>query len=321
MANRLRIMIRTGSFVATFLLIVVLSAPVAAQTPAPAPAAPPAVTRPLDPRELRTHIYVMEGALMRAVSAGAQRFNREIRTFVPSMMMLSGEPQARGVYLEGYGVFFDVGVPVLGQSMVWNIGPMLQQDDRDLEGIRALRAQIQKMQPGPDRAAAEAWLARMEFSSGLARSSFDSLPAPAPGRMQAPTALAIPDAAAKAPAKAAAESAPASTAVSSSQQPSITIDRKNLQDPNAINQVYTDAVRDALVDAMINFSVPIRIAPDEWLTVAARDNMQRDSLAPSDPYEEVVTIILRIKGSDLDAYRRGEIDGAEVRRRVQLREF
>src|SRR5687767_10162485 len=135
-------MIRTGSFVATSLLIVVLSAPVAAQTPAPAPAAPPAVTRPLAPRDLRTHIYVMEGALMRAVSAGAQRFNREIRTFVPSMMMLSGEPQARGVYLEGYGVFFDVGVPVLGQSMVWSIGPMLQQDDRDLEGIRALRAQI-----------------------------------------------------------------------------------------------------------------------------------------------------------------------------------
>ena len=43
--------------------------------------------------------------------------------------MLSGEPQARGVYLDGYGVFFDVGVPILQQSMVWSLRTMLEQDD------------------------------------------------------------------------------------------------------------------------------------------------------------------------------------------------
>jgi hypothetical protein len=55
--------------------------------------------------------------------------------------------------------------------------------------------------------------------------------------------------------------------------------------------------------------------------VGARDNMQRDSLAPSDPYEVVVTILLRIKGADLAAYRTQQIDREEVRRRVQVREF
>ena len=49
--------------------------------------------------------------------------------------------------------------------------------------------------------------------------------------------------------------------------------------------------------------------------------MQRDTLAPPDPYEEIVTILLRIKGADLAAYRAGQIDRDEVRKRVQVREF
>ena len=55
--------------------------------------------------------------------------------------------------------------------------------------------------------------------------------------------------------------------------------------------------------------------------MAARDNVPRDSLAPQDPFEEVVTILLRIKGADLAAYRAGQIDRDEVRKRVQIKEF
>jgi hypothetical protein len=99
------------------------------------------------------------------------------------------------------------------------------------------------------------------------------------------------------------------------------IDKKYLQDPNAINRAYTEAVQNALVETMLDWAVPTAIKPDEYLTVGARDNMQRDTLAPQDPYEEVVTILLRIKGSDLAAFRAGQIDAAEVRRRVQIREF
>ena len=74
----------------------------------------------------------------------------------------------------------------------------------------------------------------------------------------------------------------------------------------------------ALVDAMIDYSTPMEIAADQWLTVAARDDEGRDSLAPQDPLEEVVTMIYRIKGSDLQAYRTGRIDRDEVRKRVQI---
>ena len=47
----------------------------------------------------------------------------------------------------------------------------------------------------------------------------------------------------------------------------------------------------------------------------------RDTLAPQDPFEEVVTMIYRIKGSDLAAYRSGKIDQDEARRRVKIGDF
>jgi hypothetical protein len=87
------------------------------------------------------------------------------------------------------------------------------------------------------------------------------------------------------------------------------------------NRAYTEAVTRALVDAMIDYSAPMQIGFDQWLTVAARDDEGRDSLAPPDPMEEVVTMIYRIKGSDLQEYRQGRIDRDEVRRRVQVSQF
>jgi hypothetical protein len=55
--------------------------------------------------------------------------------------------------------------------------------------------------------------------------------------------------------------------------------------------------------------------------VAARDNEGRDTLAPQDPLEEVVTMIYRIKGADLIAYRAGQISRDEARKRVQVSQF
>ena len=72
---------------------------------------------------------------------------------------------------------------------------------------------------------------------------------------------------------------------------------------------------------MVDYAPPMLLSPDDWLTVAARDNAPRDTLAPQDPYEETVTILLRIKGADLAAYRSGRIDSAEAKKRVQIQEF
>jgi hypothetical protein len=49
--------------------------------------------------------------------------------------------------------------------------------------------------------------------------------------------------------------------------------------------------------------------------------MQRDTLAPLDPSEEVVTILYKIRGADLLAYRKDQITREEIRRRIQILEF
>jgi hypothetical protein len=89
-----------------------------------------------------------------------------------------------------------------------------------------------------------------------------------------------------------------------------------LEDPG---QIYTYEVKDALVNAMIDYGTPIPLAPTDYLTVAARDQ-EGMHLQASDPYE-VSTIFLRVKGADLAAYRAGQIDLTEVRRRVEVKEY
>jgi hypothetical protein len=324
-------MIRKGSIVVIAVLVVMLALPAHAQTTESAPAAPAAV-RQIDRNDLRRQIYVMEGALTRAVSFGAQQLNREIRSVMPEMIALSGEPQARGVYLDGYGVFFDVGVPILHQSMVWTFRQMLGQDVKGVaEALNVLKQNAKEVNSAR-RTAIENAIARLELQIGpLADATgsdvgIQTLNPNAPARgVGAASMLGNEGSRPPAPPVAASPPAPSDLVVQGQTQGQVaqqTFDKKKyLQDPNAINRAYTDAVQRELVEAMLDYSVPMAIAPDEFLTVGARDNMQRDSLAPPDPHEEVVTILLRIKGSDLAAFRAGLIDRAEARKRVEVREF
>jgi len=271
---------------------------------APALAQEPPAAKLSDLAELRHHIYVMEGALARAVDFGAQKLNKEIRAVMPDVFMLAGEAQARGVYLDGYGVFFDVEVPMLRQSMMWSLRMMLDQDDRAMEGdIANLRRSLQGITDPAIRASIEASIRRLEQQVASTGAM------PRSGREpQVGAAVALPGGPVPA-----ASGAPAAAA-----RPAPSTEKPWLKDPN---RAYTDAVQRALVDAMIDYSAPMVLRPNDWLTVGARDNERRDSLAPQDPYEEVVTVLLRIKGSDLLAYRTGKIDRDEARRRVQVGEF
>ena len=278
----------------------VCATPVWAQEAAPA-------ARALDRSDLRHQIYVMEGALSRAVEFGAQRLNRELRTLAPEMFLLAGNAQARGVYLEGYGIFFDVSVPMLRQSMMWSLRMMLQQDDTSTKNaIAELRRHIQTETNPAARQSLESAIARLEAQASPLASvnrSQGQTPVVAAAGGNVSAAMIRPDGAA--PQAEPPPSAPAG-------------DTPWLMDTN---RVYTEAVQRALVDAMIDFSAPMTIGNDEWLTVAARDNEQRDMLAPQDPYEEVVTVLLRIRGADLKEYRAGRIDKEEARKRVRIGEF
>jgi hypothetical protein len=85
------------------------------------------------------------------------------------------------------------------------------------------------------------------------------------------------------------------------------------------SQAYTDEVKASLIDAMIENSGPIPVGADEWLTVAARDNAPRDPLMPGDT-AGLNTLIFRVKGSDLAAFRAGRITLEEARRHVLVQE-
>jgi len=278
----------------------------AQDAPQQANSAAPQAERAPDRSELRHQIYVMEGALARAVEFGAQRLNRELRTVAPEMFLLAGDAQARGVYLESYGIFFDVAVPMLRQSMMWSLRMMLQQDDGSTKkALAELRRYVQTETNPATRQALESHIARLEAQA----TPFSNVGRP--GGMPPPGGPAVSSASMMRP-----ESTP--TPAGPPAAPSALPDMPWLMDTN---RLYTEEVQRALIDAMIDFSAPMTIGSDEWLTVAARDNERRDTLAPQDPYEEVVTVLLRIKGSDLKEYRAGRIDKLEARKRVRVREF
>jgi hypothetical protein len=283
------------------LAALIAAIPVAAQEPA----------KPIDMGEMRHHIYVMEGALARAVDYGAKKLNKEMLDVMPGVFMLAGEAQARGVYLDGYGVFFDVQVPMLRQSMIWSLRMMLDQDDAATQAaITDIRKHLQGITDPATRAALERSLKQLEVQAAGSQ----ALPRTASQGQRdrgVTTGLMLPDnpGVGAAAASSAAANRPAA--------PNAAV-KSYLQDPN---RAYTEAVTRALVDAMLTYSAPLAIGPDQWLTVAARDNEPRDSLAPQDPFEEVVTMIYRIKGSDLVAYRSGKIDKEEARKRVVMGQF
>jgi hypothetical protein len=256
--------------------------------------------------DMRHHIYVMEGALARAVDYGAKQLNRQILQAMPGVFMLEGEARARGVHLDGYGVFFDVRVPMMRQSMVWSLRMMMDQDDAANQAtITELRQSLQGVTDPGTRATIEKAVRSLERQS----------PSQAVRKQQpvGPSGVVMPDTTLPAVGAAAASGISAPRVQAMPPADSIWV-----KDPN---RAYTEAVTSALVDAMIDYSTPMAIAPDQWLTVAARDDEGRDSLAPQDPLEEVVTMIYRIKGSDLIEYRTGKIDRDEVRRRVQMTTF
>ena len=288
------------------LLLALVLAPVIAGAQPTGPDAAPVGGARADLADLRHQVYVMEGALVRAVEFGAQKLNRELRAVVPDLYLLSGSAQAHGVYLEGYGIFFDVSVPMLRQSMAWGLRMMLQQDDATTrQAIAVLRGHVQRESDARARQTLESALARLEAQANPLGGAAAAGPAtgttasaPAAGRGVAwPAGLG-----AQAPGPAGSVEAAQARVLDA-------------------GRLYTESVQRALIDAMLDFSGPMNLAPAEWLTVAARDNAERDALAPQDPYESSVTVLLRISGADLREYRAGVIDKATARGRVRIGEF
>lgn len=249
------------------------------------------------PDKRRYDMKVMEGALVAAVRHGAEVLGAQLKPYNPNLVLLTGMARARGFLLDSYGAFFDVEIPALRESVAWSIRTMATEPDPYLaQWLSGLRRNVAQVADAAARKRLEQNIAQIEEQ--LRGSDMPGAPRTAqPAAPQASGAQRV-----SAATIAQEDAAPAPP-------PPV------LKDPNAL---YTETVKNALIDAMLDYSGPMGIGADEWLTIAARD--AEGPLSPSEPYD-AVTILLRIKGSDLAAFRADRITRDEARKRVDVREI
>ena len=238
--------------------------------------------RPPDEQRRRDQIQLMEGVLSRAVRLGAEQVNRRMQSIDPTMSVITGQARARGFVLEGYGIFFDVEVPTMSASAVWSM-MTVQRDVQVAASLESLRRALANMPEGPKLQEAQQALQRVARQVG-----------PVQQQRGEPAEVAP---------------MPAANTVVAANTPAL------LDDPD---RQYTEAVKSALIDAMLDHSLSMDLGQDEWLTVAARQS--EGPLAPNQLFD-VTTIVLRVKGSDLSVYIADRTKRAEVRQKVDVRVF
>jgi hypothetical protein len=226
----------------------------------------------------RNQIRIMEGVFVQAVRLGAEDVSREMaqQFDAAGSSVLLGVPRARGFILDGHGVFFDVEIPDMNQTLVWSV--MTVQRDRQVgDAIGSLQTALKAMPAGPTLQQAQMALQAIEKTVG-----------PVPPRNGAGDAPMMQP-----------QRAPGQVAATSRVNP---------------EAMYEEAVKSALVDAMLDHSLQMRLGADEWLTVAARGNAG----VMAGPLADSVTITMRVKGSDLASYHAGgDAIRSEVRARVK----
>ena len=270
----------------TYILPVTFPLLAQAPEPRPEPQGPPATAAPGDRRD---DIKTLEAVLTLAVKSGADKLALQMRASEPGSLFVIDTGRTRGFDLQGYGVFFDVDVPMMKQSVLWSTRTLSQQDTR-----AQLENYIATQPPGPQRdfaiarAAADA---AARYAAGLPAGGAD------PGRRLAPIRRTI----RAADVDAASRPPPPPPALAG--------------DPN---ELYTEAVKSSLIDAMLKYSVGLKLGAEEWLTVAARD--AQGPPTPGQP-DDASTIVIRIKGSDLAAFHANKLTREEVLKRVEVKEY
>lgn len=86
-------------------------------------------------------------------------------------------------------------------------------------------------------------------------------------------------------------------------------------------EIYQSEITDALVNVVLDYTGPLGIEPGEWLTVAARETVVDRRVVNGGALEAPMTVILRVKGSDLRALREQKMSRDEVRAKVEVRHY
>ena len=231
----------------------------------------------------------MERVLEGAVEHGAAVTRDRLQAFLPADMLLSENARVRGFRLEGYGMFFDVSVPSLEGTVPWTFRA-LDQNNLGLDtALRTLRSYIESSSPVHQRTAG----LQADRTPGRAGRGGADGPDPREPRQASAAAAARP----------------------------VTRGARRPPDPILDNpqEAYRAEMRDALMDAMLEHSRGLAIAPDEWLTIAARSNDERPRLSPVDTDSR--TIVIKVRGTDLNAFLGGQISREEARKRMEVRVF
>jgi hypothetical protein len=86
-------------------------------------------------------------------------------------------------------------------------------------------------------------------------------------------------------------------------------------DPNwDPNEEYKQEVKRELIDAILNHSLPLNIGPDQWLEVGAH-------MSETPQSQRGVTLMIRVKGSDLAIFAADPARREEIRNKVEVRAF
>jgi len=275
---------------------------------ATATAAAPAPARPTPASEERLReVKFMEDVLVSAVRAGAQDLAVRIRQADPNSLIQVSTPHARGIALDGYGVVFDVDVPLMNLSIVTTLRQSLVND---------LRGQITDIQQYLARSTNPDEQARLQSQVRMLTAELQAM-APTPDQRALPDTALDARMANGLAAPVASQPVPGTVSAASTTDPVPALPPARIETRDT-NELYSDAVKRALIETMLNHSAALHLADDEWLTVAARDNS-----GPSLPgaLDGKSGVILRLKGSDLTAYQRSQLTREEVIKRLEIREW
>ena len=271
---------------------VIVGVALAAGAP-PAAAQSAAAQRPATTvQDARYQISQMERALEGAVEHGAKLVRDHFKAAVQAQSFVPESPEnahVRGFRLAGYGVFFDIEVPPMQGTFLLTLRNL---DQNDLGLQSALKALKDHIDAAGD-ANLEQALRRLELQVGPAVAVSSSAGAPAGAKSPRLEAGA----------------------------PAVAADDPGAPDPILTDPegAYRNEIQQQIMEAMLQYSVPLVIGPDDWLTVGARGHDERPLLAPAD--SDARTVIIRIRGGDLAAFQARQITKEEALKRMDVRVF
>ena len=214
--------------------------------------------------QLRYQLRVVERAFEEAVEHSARNFASSMEEATPGAARFMGNTGAHGFRLDGYGLFFDVQIPVLRRSLSWVFRHLNRGPSELGPALQSLRQHMRSFDNVDVRDSLEEALRSIESLVG-----HPSPPPPPPD-----------------------------------------------VDPR---EVYSMEIRDALANAMLDYTDSLPLAANEWLTVATTSSGNRAD-SPTD-LPRGLGLMLRVPGRVLIALRQGEMARSEALNRIEYSEF